>query len=305
MLHEIFYWVLNMSILGGLTGLLVLLLRRVKLLPRGFCYALWLLPAMRLLLPFGVASRFSLMTLLSRAATRTVTVQVPFSDVPFSGLNAVAAAQSYFPITYKTDLLASVFSVASLIWVIVATALLLTLFFLYIVTRREVADAVHVKGNLYRSPRVTAPAVYGLFKPKIIIPETVDEDALSYILLHENAHIRRHDNLARAAALFLCCLHWFNPLTWMMLRAFFADMELACDTKVLRRLSPDEGKAYARSLVNASAGKSVFVSAFGGAKVRVRVENILSYKKLTWGAAFCFALLFAAITLTLLTGATV
>lgn len=307
MLHEVFYWILNMSIIGGLIGLLVLIIRRIPRLPHGFVYALWLIPAFRLLTPLGISSRYSVMTLLSRFTTRTVEVRLPGfpSDTSFSMTNAVMAAEDYFPITYKTDTLDAVFSWASRIWLVIAAALFIAMLILYFLARAEIKGAVHVEGNLYRSDRITAPAVYGVFRPKIILPEQVNDDALPYILLHERAHIKRRDNLLRVFALMIACLHWFNPLAWVMLGRFFEDMELSCDARVMKGLGEDEGKRYALSIVDAAYTKSMLVSAFGGAKIKVRVENILSYRRLTAVSGFCFVALFAAVLYVLLTGAQV
>ena len=64
-------------------------------------------------------------------------------------------------------------------------------------------------------------------------------------------------------------------------------------------MAPDERKDYARALLSVAQGRDLFVSAFGGAKLRVRVERVLSYNKLTLGAALCFAVLTAAVIITL------
>lgn len=132
MLSEIFYWTLNISIIGGLTGLIILILRKVKKLPRFAVYLLWILPLIRLWVPFGIANKYSLLNLLSKVSTKTVVLWEKTTLVhEFSMTNSIQAAESYFPITYKTDLLRSIFGYASLIWVIVAVAAILTAFVLY------------------------------------------------------------------------------------------------------------------------------------------------------------------------------
>jgi beta-lactamase regulating signal transducer with metallopeptidase domain len=300
-LSEIFYWVLNMSIIGGLTGLIVALLRKVRGLPKFAVYLLWAVPLIRLWVPFGIANRWSLLNLISQYTTKTVVVWALTPEL--SATNCVQAAESYFPIEYKTDLLQGVFELASLIWAIVAAAAILTAIALYILTKRELRDAKHLSGNLWVSEKLTSPAVYGIFKPKIIIPAFISEQDLPYILAHERIHIRRLDNLWRVVAVITACVHWFNPLAWVCLRRFFADMELACDAKALAILGEDKRKEYASALLNCAAGRSYFASAFGGAKTRVRVEHILSYKKLTALASLAFAALAAAVAFVMITNA--
>ena len=69
---ELFYWVLNMSISTAFAGIIVLLLCKIKRLPRRIACFLWIIPYIRMTVPFGMGSRFSLMTLISKFTTRTV-----------------------------------------------------------------------------------------------------------------------------------------------------------------------------------------------------------------------------------------
>lgn len=304
MLSEIFYWALNMSIIGGLTGLIVALLRKIPKFPRFAAYLLWGLPLIRLWVPFGIASRWSLLTLISKYTTKTVVIGERVHGTPdFSMTNSIQAAVSYFPIVYKTDLLNSIFEVASVIWAIIAVAAILASVFLYVVTKRELRDARYFRDNMWTSDKITSPAVYGIFRAKIVIPHWIDEKDIPFILAHERVHICRRDNFWRVVAVITACVHWFNPLSWIFLRWFFSDMELACDTKALKTLSEDKAKDYAAALLTCAAGKCYFASAFGGTKTRVRIENILSYKKLTLLSTLAFGALIAAVAFVLITNA--
>ena len=304
MLTDLFYWVLNISILGGITGLLVALLRRIPRLPRFAAYLLWGLPLLRFWLPFGVASHFSLLSLVSKYATKTVVIWHRTTGEPIlSSTNVTQYAENYFPITFKTNLLETIFETAAVVWAILAAAAILASFALYFLTKRELRDAKHIKGNLWTSDKITSPAVYGIFHPRILLPAWISERDLPYILAHESTHIRRRDNLWRVVAVVTACVHWFNPLAWLFLRWFFADMELACDAKVLKRLGNARSKEYAAALLNCAAGKSHFASAFGGARIRVRIENILSYKKISLLSALACGAFLAAVAFVLITNA--
>ena len=74
MRSDVFYWVLNMSIFGGLLCLIVLLLRRIQKLPRLFVYGLWTLPLVRLICPVGVMGRYNLMEQLVRLIIGRISV---------------------------------------------------------------------------------------------------------------------------------------------------------------------------------------------------------------------------------------
>lgn len=303
MLSEIFYWVLNLSIIGSVTGLIVLSLRKIKLLPRFAVYVLWILPLIRLWMPFGIANKYSLMSLISRFTTKTVVI---FEKSPqLTTTNSIMGANSYFPIEYKTDLLKNVFNVASIVWIIVCCSAILTSVLLYFFAKSELRSAELIKDNIYKSDRITATAVYGIIHPKIIIHSAIADMDIDYIILHEQTHLQRKDNLFRIIAVITACVHWFNPLSWIFLKCFFADMELACDAKVLKSLSESQSKEYARTILTCSSGKAFFASAFGGAKTKLRIENILSYKKLTVLSSLCFAALVLIIFVIIITNATI
>jgi beta-lactamase regulating signal transducer with metallopeptidase domain len=301
MLSEMFYWVLNISIIGSVMGIILLLLRKIKKLPRFTVYLLWAIPLLRFWIPFGIANQYSLLNLLSKFTTKTVVVFKGVSE--FTMTNSIMAANSYFPIEYKTNVLENVLSVASVVWAVIAAATILTAILLYFLTKSELKSAALIKDNIYKSDKITAPAVYGIIFLKIIIPTALDDGDIGYIIMHEQVHIRRKDNLFRVVAVITACVHWFNPLSWVFLKCFFADMELACDAKVLKQCSGLQKKEYANAILNCAASKTFFASAFGGAKTRVQIENILSYKKLTLLSAIYFAVLIAAITITLITNA--
>ena len=301
---EIFYWVLNISILGSAVGLIPLLLRRIRALPRFGVYLLWILPFLRLLIPAGFANRYSLLSFISQYTTKTLLLWEPASELPeITTSNFLQAATQYSPIEYKTDLLKNIFSISGLIWLIIAVAAILCSIFLYINTKSALKDAQKIRDNIYLSDKILSPAVYGIIRPQIILPENITNADLEYILRHEQIHIRRKDNLWRILAVLTGCIHWFNPLVWIFIKCFFIDMELACDHGVIKNLTEDDQKSYASALLSYSAGKSFYASAFGGAKTRLRIENILSYKKLTLASCIFFIVLFIVITVTVITNA--
>lgn len=302
---DVLYWLLNMSIIGSAAGLFVLLLRLIKALPRRFINLLWAIPLLRFCIPAGLGGKFGLLSLLPRYIVKTVPVSDGASSfLEISTMNSLQAADSYFPITYKTDLLADVFRYASIVWAVIAAALLITLAVIYVSTLSELKGAERLRDNVYCSDKITSPAVYGVFRPKIIIPVSYkDSPDLDLILLHERQHIKRLDNFFRVAAFVVAAVHWFNPLAWLFLKLYLSDSELACDESVLSKLNEDERKQYAYALLDAHKSKTVFASAFGGAKLKTRIERIVSFKKMTVISAVGLTVLAAVIAYILLTNA--
>lgn len=306
MLGEIFYWLLNMSILGTVAGLIVLILSRIKSIPRLIIKLLWIIPFIRLWVPFGFGTKYSLMNVIYKITAGKAVVYGSAGELPeLTMMNSITAAENYYPIVYKSQMLENVFSAASVVWCVIFASALIASVFLYHVTKSEIKDAEHDRDDIYFSHKIKSPAVYGVIKPKIILPDNIAEQDMFYVLLHERVHISRKDNLWRVIAVITACLHWFNPFVWFFLKCFLYDMELSCDTKVLKICGDAKKKEYAGVLLNCGQNKTMFASAFGGSKTRIRIDNILSYKKLTVFSGVCFAVLVIAVAVTLLTNAPV
>ncbi len=276
MLSEVFYWVLNMSVLGTLTLLLILIIRSIKPIPRSIVFFAWIIPFIRFIIPFGLASEFSIINLLDGYLTKTV--YLPATSL--SSSNSLQFAETYYPITYKNDIMDKFFYYASIVWVVFALLLILIFSFYYYCALKEVGNLPNRKENIYISEAAGTPYVVGIINPKIILPAFL-KSGEDFIIIHEKAHIDRRDNLWRVLAVVVCCLHWFNPFVWFFLKKFFADMELACDERVIREIGGENKNEYAKALIGYSEQKSLFLSAFGGADTKSRVKKILSYKKLT------------------------
>lgn len=297
MLHEGFYWLVNMSISAALCGAVVLLLRRIKRIPRRFCVWLWAIPLLRMVLPFGIRGKMTLMQLTAFFHSKEIPMP-ELADGPFSQMNHMGLASDYFPVDYRTEALYRVFEIGGLIWLIGASALVIAFFIIYFITLSETKDAEPMGNGAYISPKVTSPAVYGIVRPRIILPSA--EYATELVILHEKTHIGRADNLWRLIAFIAAAIHWFNPLAWVFLNKFLSDTELACDESVLAVCGEERKKEYALALVGCAEKKSVFAAAFGGARLRLRAESILSYKKLTAASAVAFLALIICVFYVLL-----
>jgi beta-lactamase regulating signal transducer with metallopeptidase domain len=102
------------------------------------------------------------------------------------------------------------------------------------------------------------PIVFGLFKPRIVIPadfyERYSHEERRLVIAHELAHVRRGDIYTNTFAVFLQIIFWFNPLVhWAASRMRF-DQELACDALVLRSVSHrlDQTKTYVSAVLKAA-----------------------------------------------------
>jgi len=302
LVSEVFYWLLNMSIYATIVGCIVVLLGKIKKIPRWIVCLLWIIPFLRMCIPIGMNSRFSFMTLLSKYTTKTIVVYEVREN--YSMMNSVVAADTYFPITYKVNLVKDIFQVASIVWIVISITLMFVMLLIYGVTKWKLRKSYHLCDNIYLSDRVSSPATYGIKRPKIIIPKTYESMDLRYVLMHENSHIKRKDNVWRMIGIISACIHWFNPFIWFFLKQFLINLELACDEHVLSKCGEKEKKEYATALLDCAESKNLFASSFSGTKARVRIERILSYQKLSAFSTFCLMILVLIIGYTLLTNAT-
>lgn len=301
MLQEIFYWIVNMSMIASVYGVIIYFLRYIRSLPRTAVYYLWFVVLLRMLCPVGISSKFSLMNLLSGLADRAIVRTVPVEELSLSLANTIRGAQTYAPITYKTDTLEAFFRAASILWIIPALALILTVILLYHATVSELRKASLLREDLYEGDMVNTPVTAGIIQPRIILPREVDPGHLEYILLHERVHRRRMDNLWRMVAIIAACIHWFNPLSWVFIKILLNDCELACDEAAVKQLGDEDRKRYAHTLLNYAAAPAVFSSAFGGSRIRLRIERVLTYRRLTWFSSICLCILCLIVAYLLLT----
>jgi bla regulator protein BlaR1 len=123
----------------------------------------------------------------------------------------------------------------------------------------RVLQEVAAQLKLRRVPRVqishatASPAVFGLFRPVVLLPasetHTLSEAEGRHILLHELAHVKRGDLVLHALHIVLLILYWFNPLLWVVRRFFQNLRELCCDATVANALRQDV-PAYRDTLLN-------------------------------------------------------
>ncbi|HBG25696.1 MAG: hypothetical protein A2Y10_20545 [Planctomycetes bacterium GWF2_41_51] len=88
--------------------------------------------------------------------------------------------------------------------------------------------------------KVCCPAVFGIFKPVLLLPANQLADMslqdAEHIFLHELAHIKRGDLIIHAFYMILQIAYWFNPLLWLIRKHLQNLRELCCDATVARIL---------------------------------------------------------------------
>jgi beta-lactamase regulating signal transducer with metallopeptidase domain len=107
---------------------------------------------------------------------------------------------------------------------------------------REVAGKLNLRRvpQVVLSPSVASPAVFGAFRPVLLMPaedtRKLSRKELEYVLLHELAHIKRGDLKVHGFYMLLQIVYWFNPLLWLVRRHLQHLRELCCDATVAKVL---------------------------------------------------------------------
>jgi len=102
----------------------------------------------------------------------------------------------------------------------------------------EVSDrlALDEPPRLLRSEDAKMPFACGLFTPTIVLPAECDGwslDRRRAVLLHELAHVRRHDLVGHTMGRVACAVYWFHPLVWTAAKQLRSESERACDDLAL------------------------------------------------------------------------
>ena len=147
-------------------------------------------------------------------------------------------------------------SILTLVWALVVLAIAASLGYAALVVRRivrhakpldaqdwvgpmwEVADRLGLNEppRLLRSEEAKMPFACGVMKPTIVLPAECDTwtlDRRHAVLLHELAHVRRHDLVGHTLGRMACAFYWFHPLVWTAAKQLRSESERACDDLAL------------------------------------------------------------------------
>lgn len=102
----------------------------------------------------------------------------------------------------------------------------------------EIADRLGLEDapRLLQSDAAKMPFACGVLAPTIVLPTEAEGwtlDRRRAVLLHELAHVRRHDLLGHTLGRLTCAVYWFHPLVWTAAKKLRNESERACDDLAL------------------------------------------------------------------------
>ncbi len=315
-LTDIFLTVCEMGAAAAVMSIVVLIARLFLKKLRSAEYILWAAVFIRLLCPLTFTSDLSV---IPRIYLQTENQPSEYSDgepVKWQDEIYVAVGSADINISdtpraphspapsfdTKSGGRITISGIFSVIWLIGTVGMAAYGVVSYLKLRRRLKNANHVSDNIFQSDNIGNAFIIGIVRPRIYIPAGTSENDMRFIILHENAHIRRGDHIAKLIMYIALCIHWFNPIIWLAFRFGERAMELYCDSRAAKKLSSAERADYCQALVNVERSKTAaFTVCFGESGVKQRVKSLLSYKKLgVVGAVLC--VLLTLLLLLMLTG---
>lgn len=294
------------ALIAGVCGLRLLFKGKISPMVQ---YAMWGIPALRLLLPLvypaqrwlkTLKSSYSVMNAVDQLQQKVVagTRMEPLMDNLMTGrvrgyVNPETLAEKLAGVDWQMVILVVWLagSVGLLVWILWVN------FRFAARLRRErvpfegdTCGATHLP--VYVAPGLKSPCLVMFLGEQVIyLPDQLPGGTaqLRHILTHETCHARHHDPLWGALRCMLVCAYWINPLVWVAAALSKRDCELACDEAAVKRLGEDDRFEYGRTLIALTARKreasdvfcisSDFV--YGRRTMRERIKLLAAHPRMT------------------------
>lgn len=245
-------------------------------LPKRTFVFLWWAAVIRLLIPYSVTTGWNIYTILEKSRVYSgMSGGITEHGLQEAGKSGIAqAARSAVPAVTKAG--AEAIPVPICFWlagILVIACIFLTIHIRFLLHAGTSLPAENIeikhwqrKHKCIRSVRIriletiSSPMTYGIMRPVILLPSGMDlsdQETLTYVLEHEWVHIKRIDvglKYLLAAAL---CIHWFNPVVWILFFLAQRDIELACDEKVVKTIHRKSREQYAMALLKMEETRAV------------------------------------------------
>lgn len=289
----------QMSVAGGVLILFIVVIRALAIhrLPKTTFLALWMIAALRLLLPFSIPLPFNIHIGLD--VFSDVVQELPSGNI--ASTLPGDSPPSYDIGTAVPSPATEHISTFEILWLVGVLLLALYFFISYFRSMRKFRMSIpdntpYIQNWLTAhqisrplvvrsSDLISSPLTYGILHPVILLPKKLDRNdqaALKYVLTHEYVHIRRFDAIIKILFAAVLCIHWFNPFVWVMYVLANRDMELSCDAWVIRMMGAKNRSSYALMLIKMEekrSGMSALYSHFGKNAISERIEAIMKFKK--------------------------
>jgi len=319
--------VLHLNVVASILILVIIVVRQLAIhkLPKNTFMVLWAVVLLRLLIPFSINLPVPVQPTVVDVGVQQF-LQIAQPVPPPSITNYNPGYTQRLPgqdVTYNQQAAARPYIPPAIIWVSGMLAVALFILVAHLRSRKEYRTSLPLNNSYVQnwlseqkgmrtiharqSDRIATPLTYGILRPVILFPKTINwEDTmqLQYILTHEMTHIKRFDILTKWLLAIVLCVHWFNPLVWVMYILANRDIELSCDEAVVKGMGESKKSTYAMTLIGLEEHKSIFAplcTSFSKKPIEERIVSIMKIKKRSVVSIALAAVLVAALTVGALT----
>lgn len=300
------------SIISVLLVTLIFLIRVIfkkRIQPR-FLYYLWIIVFIKMLMPYGLESKFSIYQMADFRNEEIVdTNNKELSKenliIDFNNFLNIKEEDEVTRVNFKNNSLrSSIF----IFWFIGVLFLTICNLFSYkrikkiIKISRENSQwekdiekikkqlGINNKIRVIETDIVGSPSIMGILKPVIFLPcnlkEKLSKEEFKYIFFHELTHLKSKDLIIINIVEIIKTIYWFNPFIYIAIKMMKKDCELSCDYAVLGYLNNEENIKYGNTIIKVIENIKVkrqlsFATYIGKNKreVKGRIEMIIKNKK--------------------------
>ena len=268
---------------GGLT----LLLQKNSARTR---YLLWLAASTKFLIPFAI------LTAIGSEIPLPFRVALEAQIIPSYGQIAAHMTQLgsesstvLAPVGFAVRDGGSTLTVFVVLWALGAAFVAGRWFVRWLLIRRALLGSTEVDRPFViavrTSPSQLEPAVVGVLRPILLLPEDLEQrlthEEMSAVLAHESCHVAWCDNLAAAVHMLVEALFWFYPLIWWIGTRLVNERERACDEHVLA--GGHRPESYAEGILKICehylCARMACAAGISGTNLRQRIEDILHNRR--------------------------
>ena len=286
-MDKLFLVILNNTLVAGWMILAVIVFRFIcKKAPKWVNCLLWGLVGIRLAFPFSIESIFSLIPSAKPIPSDIEYAAIPQIDAGIQSVNTVinpVLANSFAASeTASVNPMQVVIIFLSYAWIIGVAGLVAYAFVSFILLKRRVKQAEPLDQGIFQCKSIESPFILGVIKPRIYVPDELDDEAYACVMEHERMHIKRGDHVWKPLGFFILSVYWFNPLCWLAYILLCRDIEFACDEKVTKDKDKAWKAKYCQVLLDCSSQRRMISAcpvAFGEVSVKDRVKSVIRYKK--------------------------
>ncbi|MHB1421025.1 MAG: M56 family metallopeptidase [Bacillota bacterium] len=292
-LMQVFHWVLVSSIKAGILVVLILLIKALvkNKLDARWHYAIWTLLFLQLVLPWTPSSPVSIYKLIPtnyvKAILPTELGQSLNTELPKPSIITKSSTLTSSPDQISQDVnntppgsglphtgpVVPLWELVEWLWLAGVALFVLRIGIAENRFRKRLKKSIQVHDphllavledckqlagvskaiTLKETDALKSPALFGVFRPQMLLPtglaSKLTSEQLVHVFLHELVHYTRHDIAVNWIATVLRVAHWFNPLAWYGFKRLQDDQELSCDALAISYLKPEAVQEYGRTLI--------------------------------------------------------